>query len=133
MIPRDRLRRTKARHDELEALMAEGGGDRDDVTDLAREYAELTPVLAGIDRLSAMDAEIADLQSMLDDPDSDAEMRDLARSELEALTASRPDQERALMILLLPGDDADARSAILEVRAGTGGAAGSSPAGDGGE
>jgi len=94
VIPRDRLRRIKARHDELEALMAEGGGDRDDFTDLAREYAELTPVVAGIDRLSAMDAEIADLQSMLDDPDSDAEMRDLARSELEALTARRPDRER---------------------------------------
>lgn len=121
MIPLDRLRRIKARHDELEALMAEGGGDRDDFTDLAREYAELTPVVTGIDGLFALDAEIADLQSMLDDTDSDAEMRDLARSERDALTARRPDQERALMILLLPGDAADARSAILEVRAGTGG------------
>lgn len=121
MIPLDRLRRIKARHDELEALMAEGGGDRDDFTDLAREYAELTPVVTGIDGLFALDAEINDLQSLLDDPDSDAEMREMARAELDELTAKRPDQERALMILLLPGDAADARSAILEVRAGTGG------------
>ncbi|MDF1722778.1 MAG: peptide chain release factor 1 [Minwuia sp.] len=121
MIPLDRLRRIKARHDELEALMAEGGGERDDFADLAREYAELTPVVQGIDHLNAVDAEITDLQSMLDDPDSDAEMRDLARGELDALNASRPEHERALMILLLPSDAADARSAILEVRAGTGG------------
>lgn len=121
MIPLDRLRRIKARHDELEALMAEGGGDRDDFTDLAREYAELTPVVTGIDGLFALDAEINDLQSLLDDADSDAEMREMARAELDELTANRPDQERALMILLLPGDAADARSAILEVRAGTGG------------
>lgn len=121
MIPRDRLNRIRVRHEELEALMAEGGGDRDDFTDLAREYAELTPVVEGIDRLAAMDAETADLQALIDDPDGDAEMRDLARDELEALSKERPALERSLMLQLLPGDAADARSAILEVRAGTGG------------
>ncbi len=121
MIPRDRLNRIRVRHEELEALMAEGGGDRDDFTDLAREYAELTPVVEGIDRLAAMDAETADLQALIDDPDGDAEMRDLARDELDALSKERPALERSLMLQLLPGDAADARSAILEVRAGTGG------------
>ncbi len=121
MIPRDRLNRIRVRHEELEALMAEGGGDRDDFTDLAREYAELTPVVEGIDRLAAMDAETADLQALIDDPDGDPEMRDLARDELETLSKERPALERSLMLQLLPGDAADARSAILEVRAGTGG------------
>ncbi|MDF1729881.1 MAG: peptide chain release factor 1 [Minwuia sp.] len=121
MIPRDRLKRIQVRHEELEALMAEGGGDRDDFTDLAREYAELTPVVEGINRLSAMDAETADLQALIDDPDGDAEMRDLARDELDTLSKERPALERSLMLQLLPGDAADARSAILEVRAGTGG------------
>lgn len=121
MIPRDRLKRIRVRHEELEALMAEGGGDRDDFTDLAREYAELTPVVEGIDRLDRMDTEAADLQTLIDDPGSDAEMRELAREELEELKAERPALERSLMLLLLPGDAADARSAILEVRAGTGG------------
>ena len=121
MIPRDRLKRIRVRHQELEALMAEGGGDRDDFTDLAREYAELSPVVEGIDRLSAMDAETADLQALIDDPDGDAEMRDLARDELDTLSRERPALERSLMLQLLPGDSADARSAILEVRAGTGG------------
>lgn len=121
MIPRDRLKRIQVRHEELEALMAEGGGDRDDFTDLAREYAELSPVVEGINRLSAMDAETADLQALIDDPDGDAEMRDLARDELDTLSKERPALERSLMLQLLPGDAADARSAILEVRAGTGG------------
>jgi len=121
MIPRDRLKRIQVRHQELEALMAEGGGDRDDFTDLAREYAELSPVVEGINRLSAMDAETADLQALIDDPDGDAEMRDLARDELDTLSKERPALERSLMLQLLPGDAADARSAILEVRAGTGG------------
>lgn len=121
MIPRDRLNRIRIRHEELEALMAEGGGDRDDFTDLAREYAELTPVVEGINRLAAMDAETADLQALIDDPDGDPEMRDLARDELETLSKERPALERSLMLQLLPGDAADARSAILEVRAGTGG------------
>jgi peptide chain release factor 1 len=59
----------------------------------------------------------AALAALLADP----EMADLAAEEADALDRRIPDLERAIRVLLLPKDVADARSAILEVRAGTGG------------
>src|SRR3546814_11213444 len=64
---------------------------------------------------------MADLAELIADPGSDAEMRTLAESEFHELKEKLPDLEHALKILLLPKDEADARNAILEVRAGTGG------------
>ncbi|MEC9346835.1 MAG: peptide chain release factor 1 [Pseudomonadota bacterium] len=121
MIPHDRLRRVKARRDELEALLAAGGGDRGDFAELSREHAELTPVVEAMDRLEALDREIAGLRTMMADAGTDREMRELAEAELDELAQRRPDVEHELLVQLLPRDEADARSAILEVRAGTGG------------
>ncbi len=53
--------------------------------------------------------------------ESDPEMRDLARQELEETTAQRADLERRLRLLLLPKDPNDDKDVILEIRAGTGG------------
>jgi peptide chain release factor 1 len=64
---------------------------------------------------------MADLAGLIADPGSDAEMRALAESEFHDLKERLPDLEHDLKILLLPKDEADARNAILEVRAGTGG------------
>ena len=52
---------------------------------------------------------------------ADPEMRELAEDELSRLRAALPDLEHALRIALLPRDAADARPAIMEIRAGTGG------------
>jgi peptide chain release factor 1 len=58
---------------------------------------------------------------MIADAATDVEMRELAEAEFQALKEVIPRLERRVMILLLPKDEADARNAILEVRAGTGG------------
>src|SRR3546814_12652466 len=64
---------------------------------------------------------MADLAGLIADPASDPEMRALAESEFHGLKERLPDLEHELKILLLPKDEADARNALLEVRAGTGG------------
>jgi peptide chain release factor 1 len=63
-----------------------------------------------------MRAELASLAE-LDDP----EMRELAEEEIARLKADLPEAEHRLAIAMLPRDSADSRSAMLEVRAGTGG------------
>ena len=104
-----------ARRDELNALMNEGDGTN--YVDLAREYAELEPVVACVEDYRSALSEAADLEVMLDD----AEMRDLASSELDTLRERLPQLEKAVQLALLPKDAADDKSAILEIRAGTGG------------
>ena len=116
-ISESRIAALLARRDEVSALLATGGVAADRFVALSKEYAELEPVAGAAAELQRQRAELVDLEAMLDDP----EMRDMAADEAEAIRASLPVAERALALSLLPKDAADERSAMLEVRAGTGG------------
>ncbi|SPJ24037.1 peptide chain release factor 1 [Palleronia abyssalis] len=114
MVPRDRLQQIIGRFEYLEAAMSEGKGD---IAQLGREYAELRPVVESARAWQAAEAEIAETEAMLSDP----EMRALAEEELPALRARHDALAEDLRMALLPKDAADARPAILEIRPGTGG------------
>ena len=117
-----KLDRVTARHQELAAAMASGQPlDQKTFTRMSKEYAELSPVVEKIAALRKAQAEMQDLASLIADASSDAEMRDLAEDEFAELKERVPALEREIQIELLPKDEADARNAILEVRAGTGG------------
>lgn len=109
------------RHDELGAMMSGGSTDAQEFVRLSKEYAELTPVVDCIQELRAARSEISDLDAITADSATDAEMRELAKEELETLKKTLPGIENRLKVMLLPKDAADEKSAILEVRAGTGG------------
>ncbi len=116
------LDRVLARHEDLaQQLSAGAADDPKKFAQLSKEYSDLESVVAGIRELRAAQKEAADLQELLDDPDSDAEMRELAEGEYYELKEKLPEIERRVQLLLLPKDEADTKNAILEVRAGTGG------------
>ncbi len=114
MVPQDRLQQIKERFGYVEARMSEGSGD---IAALGREYADLRPVVAVIEDWEQVQAEIAEAEAMLDDP----EMKALAEEELPQLRARLPELESAVQLALLPKDAADAKPAMLEIRPGTGG------------
>jgi peptide chain release factor 1 len=116
MIPDEKLDQISARFEYLEARM-NAGGAVSDLPALSREYAGLKPVVEEIARYRALLAERGEAEAMRGDP----EMRALADEELDRIAAALPEAERALQLALLPKDEADERSAILEIRAGTGG------------
>ncbi len=116
----EKLDRVLARHDELAQLMAEGAGNAGEFARLSKEYSDLSPIVAKIQELKSARAELADLEQLIDS-EADPEMRAMAESEHAALQDRLPGLEREMQLLLLPRDEADARNAILEVRAGTGG------------
>jgi peptide chain release factor 1 len=107
------------RHGELGRLMASAPGD--EYSALAKEYAELDAVAASIQALRTTRGEAGGIREMLSDAALDSELRALAKEELEALEARLPELEHEVRLALLPRDEADAKSAILEIRAGTGG------------
>ncbi|WP_270730086.1 peptide chain release factor 1 [Shimia sp. Alg240-R146] len=114
MVPLERLEQITRRFEFLEAQMAEGSGD---ISALAKEYADIKPVVEQIRAYRRLLIDIDDAEDMLGDPD----MKALAEEELPELKAALPDAEHALQLALLPKDAADARPAILEIRPGTGG------------
>ncbi len=116
----EKLNRVLARHDELAHLMSAGDLGRD-FARLAKEYADLGPVARAIGELRRARAELAGLEALMKDPAAEADMRALAENEYFVLRDRVVDLERRVQLLLIPKDEADEKSAILEVRAGTGG------------
>jgi peptide chain release factor 1 len=119
-LPRDKLDRLFERwmavQDELNHGVSQAA-----YVKLTKEFSELSPVVAQIEALRKAEIEKTDLEQMIADPSADKEMVDLAYSERTALSERIGELEQNLRIALLPKDAADEKSAILEVRAGTGG------------
>jgi peptide chain release factor 1 len=116
-IPPERLDQIANRFAELEARMASGTLEGEEFVQASRDYAELEPVAKIAREVKAIREEIAGLEDMLSDP----EMKAMAEEELESLRADLPEKERSLAVAFLPRDAADAKPAMLEIRAGTGG------------
>ena len=116
----ERLDRIVGRSEELQALLSGGGSDAlsgDAFARASREFAELGPLVARIGALREAEHALRQTEALLDDPD----MRELAQAELESLQAEIPGLRHEIRLALLPRDEADARSAILEIRPAAGG------------
>jgi len=91
--------------------------DGQEIVRLSKEHAEMKPVADAVMALARARSEIEDLQAMVADP----EMAAMVADELDTLNARLPDMERDVALLLAPRDADENASAVLEVRAGTGG------------
>jgi peptide chain release factor 1 len=119
-LPADRMDQVLKRFDLVEARMS-AGADPETYVKLASEYAELQELATKIRELRASEKELTDLETMRDDKGSDAEMRELAAAEIGGVEDRIERLKGEIRVLLLPKDAADDKSAILEIRAGTGG------------
>ena len=116
---RDKLAAMLRRIDEIDALLGapDSAADPARLRALGSERAELAPVAALYGDLLLAEAEQAQAQTLLADP----EMRALAQDEMAATHSRIATLEAALQTALLPRDPDDRKAAFLEVRAGTGG------------
>jgi peptide chain release factor 1 len=117
----DNLNGVEERFLEIEKLM----GDPDIIKDQAsyqkhvREHAELNKIVTAYREYKTVQDGIKDSKELLQE--SDAEIRELAREELERLTEKAEALENDLRMLLVPKDPNDVKNVVLEIRAGTGG------------
>jgi peptide chain release factor 1 len=93
--------------------------DGAEIVRLSKEHAELRPVAEAVEGLERVRAELPELEEMAGS--GDPEMAELAQGELIELKERLPELERQVALLLAPKDRDENASAILEVRAGTGG------------
>jgi peptide chain release factor 1 len=118
--PTDRLGAILARHDVVTATL-NAGPEPESFVALSRELAELDPVVGAIRAYQAKLENLHGLEAMIADPSMDPEMRGLAEEERPVAQEEVEAAANELRLMLLPKDAADEKSAILEVRAGTGG------------
>ena len=121
MIELEKLEKIKNRFAEVEQMMAdpEVATDSKRMQELGKEHGELQQVVETIRTYEDLLQEREDLQEMV--RTENGEMEDLAQEELEELEARLPAVEQELKMQLIPKDPEDKKSAIVEIRAGTGG------------
>jgi len=126
-----RLEGVKARFEEVGQLITDPSiiADMDRYVKLNREYKQLEPVVAALNAYKDLLSNIESAREMLAE-EKDEEMKEMAREELEIYQKQLGPLEEDIKLLLLPKDPEDEKSAIVEIRAGTGGDEASIFAGD---
>jgi peptide chain release factor 1 len=120
ILPEARLDALLARHAAVEAELSQPVGT-DTLVKLSREFAELGPVVETVKAYRAVRVELEDLDALIADPTTEAEMREIASAEKPVLESRRGELEQQIRLHLIPKDAMDERNVILEIRAGTGG------------
>ena len=113
----ENLSKITTRYDELQALMIGASGSQ--FAQLSKEFSDLGPIVEEVQKLRGLQKELDEAKTLSES--GDAEMRSMAEEEVHRLSAEARAQEEKVRVALLPKDEADAKNAILEVRAGTGG------------
>ncbi|MEK9825181.1 MAG: peptide chain release factor 1 [Methylotenera sp.] len=114
-----KLANLSERLDEVNRLLSseDATSNMDNYRKLTREHAEITPIVEQYHIFVQTEADIAEAQKMLTDP----EMKEFAQDEIETGKARLETVEAELQKLLLPKDPNDEKNIFLEIRAGTGG------------
>jgi peptide chain release factor 1 len=129
MLQEEKLNQLVNRFQSLESRMAQNP-DPETYVRLAAEYSELGEVVGKIRELRTNEKALAGIEEIIADESAEPEMTELAYSEQEDVAAKIDALRHEIQMLLLPRDSADDKSAILEVRAGTGGSEAALFAGD---
>lgn len=118
----DKLQGVKTRFIEVGQLLTDSSviSDMDKYIKLNKEYKDLEPIIGAYDEYRLLISNIDDAKSILA-TEKDEEMREMAKIELDDLVHKVDPLEEKIKLLLIPKDPEDDKSAILEIRAGTGG------------
>ena len=116
-----KLESMKSRLKEVEAILSSpGAASGPGYPNFVKEHGRLRHVVDKYDRLKAVTKERLDAEVVME-TESDQEMIDLAREEVETLTAEEGRLSEALLDAVLSGEEDEDRNVIMEIRAGTGG------------
>ncbi len=116
----EKLEVLERRFEDIERELMEVGDDYKRAASLAKERAELEPIVQKAREYRKALQELEEARALLEE-EEDPEMRELAREEVQALEERIETLEREIKRLLLPKDPRDERNVIVEIRAGAGG------------
>jgi len=118
----EQLEDIEKRYEELNGLMSDPNvyGNPSEYQKYAREHSELSDVVAEYREWKKTDRQLKENRRVLDE-ETDREILEMAREEVETLQQKKEEYEERLKMMLLPKDPRDDKSVIMEIRAGTGG------------
>jgi peptide chain release factor 1 len=119
-LSESRLRQMIDRFEQVEARMGVAT-DAKEIVQLSRDHAELKRVAEKAREVMTLRAQLEEAEQLIEDSGADRDLVNMAIEERGELKAKLPGIEREMQLMLLPKDRDDDGSAIIEVRAGTGG------------
>ena len=121
MLPKEKVKNLIKRHQELEKELSSGEINKNKFADISKEYSDLNEIINNAKEYLNFEKDTEDLNIIMNDKNSDADMKEFANIELEVLKKNFLENEKKIKLFLLPKDNADSKNAIIEIRAGTGG------------
>ncbi|HFC09384.1 MAG TPA: peptide chain release factor 1 [Chloroflexi bacterium] len=116
----DKLAGIEKRFAEIDQALAEVGDDYKRAAELAKERAELEPLVQKAKEYRRVLTQLEEARQMVEEGD-DPELKELAKAEVDELEPRKAQLEEEIKRMLLPKDPRDDRNVIIEIRAGTGG------------
>jgi len=121
MIPLQKVQEIVDKHDNLEKELSSGNFDTKLFAKKSKEYSDLGNIISYAREFLKFQKETIDLEQLIEDKNSDNEMTEMAKKDLDELNIKKLEYENKLKVFLLPKDEDDGKNAIVEIRAGTGG------------
>ena len=121
MVPLSKVQDLIAKHSKLEKELSSQEIDKKSFAEKSKEYSDLSEIIKEAVSYFNFQKNKDELENLINDNDTDKEMKDLAISELNELEKNKESDEKKIKLFLLPKDEADTKNAMIEIRAGTGG------------
>ncbi len=121
MVPLSKVQDLITKHSKLEKELSSQEIDKKSFAEKSKEYSDLSDIIKEAVSYFNFQKNKDELENLINDNDTDKEMKDLAISELNELERNNEYNEKKIKLFLLPKDEADTKNAIIEIRAGTGG------------
>ncbi len=121
MIPTKTIEELIEKHSLLEKELSSGQIDKKLFAEKSKEYSDINEIVDIAKKYITFENDKKELEKILEDQESDDELKKMADKELIDLNSQYQLNEKKLKLFLLPKDEADKKNAIIEIRAGTGG------------
>ncbi len=121
MVPLSKVQDLIAKHSKLEKELSSQEIDKKSFAEKSKEYSDLSDIIKEAVSYFNFQKNKKELENLINDDDTDKEMKNLAMSELNELVKNNDNNEKKIKLFLLPKDEADTKNAMIEIRAGTGG------------
>jgi peptide chain release factor 1 len=121
MLPLSKVQDLISKHSRLEKELSSQEIDKKTFAEKSKEYSDLNDIIKEATSYFNFQKNKDELEKLINDNNSENEMKDLAISELNELEKNNESNEKKIKLFLLPKDEADTKNAIIEIRAGTGG------------
>ncbi len=115
MIPQKTIEELIIKHSVLEKDLSSGSIDKKKFAEKSKEYSDLNDVIDSAKKYVAFEKDKNGLEKILNDKNTDDELKNMAEKELEDLKIEHKKIEKKLKLFLIPKDEADKKNAIIEI------------------